>query len=628
MWNYSFLFPSIIVLLTLLCYYFSRPKLSTRRNRTYFSMLILELWVIFFDIISSVADENHSSFSPSVLYMLNTIFFVLYLTRIYGFFRYSEEVLKIYDIRRRYIFSIPYIVSVVVAISCFATGAVFSIVDGAYQSGKYYDILFYCYLLYILASLVNLLIHHEQLNLSQLRAYLGFNMMLMIGTLIRKLYPRLLVMNTFSLVALLIIYLSFENPDLFLSERGSAFNMRGFRTMLDEVVHKKDYYILGFVIKNYVYERSMYGSEQTDLGIAQINLYLRMSFPSCRAFYLRNGRFALMGSSRLNWEKIREQVKNRFHQQWNAKEGGVYVSIGFAEIKPQPNLDSTDRIINNLSIALETVGHPDATAPHNLIIDADKIQHLDEQVDILRTLEKAVHDKSVEVFFQPVFDSHTRTIVAAEALARIRDEDGKIMPPNLFIPVAEKNGHIDRLGEIVFEKTCAFIHDYDMETMGLQWINVNLSPIQCMQSNLTSRLTEILKKYQVPAEKIHLELTEQSIIDYSLLEEQITGLKKANFQFVLDDYGSGYSNLTRVRHYPFVNIKLDMEVVWDYNRERDTLLPDIVKAFRQLGFSITAEGIETQEMADALTDIGCDYLQGYLFDKPLPIDVFMAKYRM
>ena len=96
---------------------------------------------------------------------------------------------------------------------------------------------------------------------------------------------------------------------------------------------------------------------------------------------------------------------------------------------------------------------------------------------------------------------------------------------------------------------------------------------------------------------------------------------------MLDDYGSGYSNLTRVRHYPFVNIKLDMEVVWDYNREGDSLLPNIVKAFRQMGFSITAEGIETREMADALTEIGCDYLQGFLFDRPLPMDEFVEKYQ-
>lgn len=622
MWNYSFMFPSILVLLTVLIFYVSRPKLSTRRNRTYLSMLFLEMGIVCSDIAASVADENYTLYSTGMLYAANIIFFMLYLTRIYGFFRYSEELLRIYDRRRRALFSVPYVLCEVVSLSSFFTGAVFSIGEGGYHRGPLYDVLFYCYLFYIIAALVNLYFHRDQMPTYRLRAYQGFYGILLLGTLMRKLVPKVLVMNTFSLVALLIIYLAYENPDFYLSERGTAFNMRGFRTMLDEIVHKKDYRILGFAIKNYVFERSIFGSQQTDDGISRINHYLRQKFPACKPFYLRNGCFALVGSERLDWEQIRNGVEASFHL-----EGGLNANIGFAEIRPQPNLDSAERIVNNLCIALETVGHPDAITPSSMVMDAERIQDMDEQVDILRTLERAVNEGSVEVFYQPVYDSHTRRMVAAEALARIRDSSGRIMPPGLFIPVAERNGYIDRLGEIVFEKTCVFIRDHDMDALGLEWINVNLSPIQCMQRTLTKRLTDILEKYNVPAEMIHLELTEQSIIDYSMLEEQIVGLRKANFQFVLDDYGSGYSNLTRVRHYPFVNIKLDMEVVWDYNRERDTLLPNIVKAFRQMGFSITAEGIETVEMADALTEIGCDYLQGFLFDKPLPVDEFVAKYQ-
>ena len=162
--------------------------------------------------------------------------------------------------------------------------------------------------------------------------------------------------------------------------------------------------------------------------------------------------------------------------------------------------------------------------------------------------------------------------------------------------------------------------------MGLKWINVNLSPIQCLRRDLTDRLTGALKQYDIPAGMIHLEITEQSIIDYAMMKEQIDGLRDAGFPFVLDDYGSGYSNLTRVKHYPFIDIKLDMEVVWDYFKTRDSLLPHVVTAFKELGFTVTAEGIETQEMADVLAGIGCNHLQGYLFDRPLPIDEFVKKY--
>lgn len=626
MWNYAFMFPSMLILATLLCFYFARPRLPIRMNQTYLGMLVLELLIIAADIVSSKADENYQMFTPALLYVLNTAFFVLYLARIYWFFRFSMDVLRLNAKKPlKWLLMAPFLICELIAVSSFATGAVFRIENGMYQSGPLYGILYYCFLFYIFASLALLLIYRSRLRPHELGGSLAYNMMLLAGTVMRRLLPKLLVMNTFSLTALLIIYLTFENPDLYMSERGHSFSMRGFTALLNEITPRRDYHILAFVLKNYQHERGMLGGAQMDRGISQIGLYLRRTFPDCMPFYLRSGRFTLVGSDSLNWEMIREEIDDRFQQQWVTETGTLYLSVGFADIKPVPRLDGADRIISNIGIALESVGGADPTAPHNLV-SSESLRQLDEQVDILRSLEHAVKNNDVEVFLQPVFSSETRTMVAAEALARIRDDTGRIIPPGLFIPIAEKNGYINRLGEIVFEKTCAFIHDHDMSTLNLSWVNVNLSPIQCMQRDLAKRLTGILNRYGVAAEKLHLEITEQSMIDYSLLERQITELRDSGFLFVLDDYGSGYSNLTRVKHYPFINIKLDMEVVWDYFRERDSLLPTIVQGFRQMGLSITAEGIETREMADVLVAIGCDYLQGYLFDKPLPLDEFIDKY--
>ena len=626
MWNYSFMFPSVMVLFTILFFYFTRPRLSIRINRTYLGMLVLEILIILFDILSSWADENHERFAPWALYALNTAFFVLYFGRAYGFFQYTLVILRLNDRRLRRWFMIPFALCECVVLSSFVTGALFRIEGGMYVSGPGYDLLFYGYLFYILAGLMLLFLKRREINSQTLFGCLCFNVALLAGTVVRKLMPRLLVMNTFSLVGLLIIYLAFQNPDLYLSERGQAFNMRGFLMALEEAVHRPDYNILGFVMRNYTNERNIYGGRQIDQAIAQINLYLRQTFPNCMPFYLRGGRFALLGQEHFDWEAIRSQVAERFGRQWTTGSGTVYLQIGFAQIKAQPRLNSADRVVNNLSIALELVGGADSTAPHDVKLDARSIQQLDEEVDILRTLEESINRKSVEIFLQPVVDSVSRKPIAAEALCRIRDKQGRILPPDLFIPVAEKNGLIDGIGDIVFRKACAFIHEHDIGAMGLKWINVNLSPIQCLRRDLTDRLTGALKQYDIPAGMIHLEITEQSVIDYAMMKEQIDGLRDAGFPFVLDDYGSGYSNLTRVKHYPFIDIKLDMEVVWDYFKTRDSLLPHVVTAFKELGFTVTAEGIETQEMADALAGIGCNHLQGYLFDRPLPIDEFVKKY--
>ena len=147
-----------------------------------------------------------------------------------------------------------------------------------------------------------------------------------------------------------------------------------------------------------------------------------------------------------------------------------------------------------------------------------------------------------------------------------------------------------------------------------------------MSNGLAANFSRILKEYNIPASRIHLEITEQSMVDYSLIKPQIDGLSSSGFRLSLDDYGSGYSNLTRVKRYPFENIKIDMEIVWDYFNARDHLLPTLIHAFKEMNFTITAEGIENREMADEFRRIGCDYLQGYYYSKPLPITDFLRRY--
>ena len=232
----------------------------------------------------------------------------------------------------------------------------------------------------------------------------------------------------------------------------------------------------------------------------------------------------------------------------------------------------------------------------------------------------------MKLFLQPVVDSKTQKLVGAEALARIKDTNGQYIPPFMFIPIAEKNGRINLLGEQMFEKTCKFIKANNVKAMGLSWINVNLSPIQILRKDLNVHFSEILNNYDIPPEMIHLEITEESMIDFDLLESQMCKMKASGFVFVLDDYGRGYSNIARMKKCPFINVKLDMEFVWDFFKEKDKILPTLVQTIKQMGFTITAEGIETQEIADAMSDIGCDYLQGFVFSKPIPADEFAGIY--
>ena len=629
MWNYNFVIPSFMILVILLVYYLSRPQLKIHINDTFLWLLAIESLVIMLDIVASGADENFASFPVSVLYVLNMLFFVFFLARIFWFFLFLTDVLHMNLeakpkklIAYGFVFFLCELITIVSPI----LNTVFYIGPDGYHSGPLYNILYVCFLFYIFLSFALLARHRTKLRPFDLYSCITYNVILLAGTITRFLLPRYLVMNTFCLMALIIIYLSFQNPDFYGSDRGPSFNQKAFHVKLDEIRETRRFRILCFVLRNYSDEREIYGFKQMDHGITLISQYLAETYKEEEIFYLRNGCFALIGDETMDWDTMRNEIQKRFQKPWRAAEADLFLNISFVRISDRSKRDDTDTIINRLLTAFNECGKKIGLA--GALIDLDEIHDIDRQVDIKRALERAIEQNKVEIYLQPLIECKTGIMKGAEVLARITNEEGRVISPAVFIPIAEQNGQINRLGAQVFEKACQFIHDKNLEKTGLEWLNVNLSPIQCMRKDLSAEFDGILRKYDVNAGQIHLEITEASMIDLSLLQKQIQTLRENGFQFALDDYGTGYSNLTRVKHYPFINIKLDMEVVWDYYRDRDVLLPAIISAFKQLNFSVTAEGIETKEMGEALTAIGCDYLQGYYFSKPLPEQDFVSRYRI
>lgn len=629
MWNYSFVVPSALMMMTLFGFYFSRPRLPLRMNSTFLGLIVIELAVLASDIISTKADEAYESFSAGTLYAVNILFFMLFLLRILWFYRFMIQMLHL-DTRRHPVLvatSIaPFAVAELLCITSAATGAVFSIQETGYVSGPLYPVVTATYLVYIAVSFGLLFAYGKNLRRHDRTTGFFYNIALLIGSITRIVLPKLLVMDTFCMVAIAIIYLGILNPDLYLSENGKSFNMRGLRMILSDPSQKSTYGLLGFVLHNYSHERSILGGQQMDGVVSRISEHLTDAYSDKLLFYLRDGRFAILGDSTADWGAAEREIKEYLEGPYLGEDYELHLPVTFVYADATLELHTADRIINNLTIALDSCKR--STTIESLDVQSGVLstKQVEQQVEILYALERAVYDNTAEVYYQPMIDVITRKIVGVEALARIRDSEGQIISPGLFIPIAESSGLINQLGEQVLRKTCEFACANNLDSMGVQWININLSPIQFLQKNLAGQINEILATYGVPADTIRLEITEQSMLDYSLLQNQILELDSCGFKLVMDDYGSGYSNLTRVKRYPFVTIKLDMAIVWDYFRDRDTLLPTIVHGFKQMGMSITAEGIESEEMAQALADIGADFLQGFYFSKPLPPNELVAKY--
>ncbi|MCR5106601.1 MAG: EAL domain-containing protein [Lachnospiraceae bacterium] len=625
MWNYSYILPNFFVLLLFLAYFFSRPRLPINRNRIFLVLLIVNLLHLVIDVLSSKADENYYLYPVWLLYLLNMLFFIFFFIQFFTFFLFTLNELHSYDessFRFNPLFVLAGLISVLVTLSSFFTGAVFYIDSNGYHSGPLYNIIYFCSAFYIILSLVLILIRKNNLQRRKIFALLAYNVTLFMGIIVRRLFPEYIIMFLFYLLAIIIIFQSFEDHNLYRNEYG-VFNTQALERMLNERAGRYQYDILGFMIRNFSELREVYSRREMDSCTSQIAVYLTKKYPKLTVFYVRSGRFLIHSDKKMDMDRIHEEIRERFGHPWNTEDMEFYLEAGFVSLSVSAENNSLDIVLNALASSLkitETV--PDAY----LKIGAKELDSLKRQRLVKLALDTAIEQDKVEVFFQPLVDAKTRKIVGAEALARIRDENGTLISPGEFIPIAESNGQIDYVGRQVYEKTCRFLNEHKLESMGLSWVNVNVSPIQCMRRDLRDNFMSILDKYNLSPELIHLEITEESMVDYELLENQMQDMSKDGFCFVLDDYGSGYSNVSRIKRCPFINVKLDMSIVRAHCNAPDGILPALVQAFKQMNFKITAEGIETEEMADILSDIGCDFLQGYLYSKPIPLEEFLQKY--
>ncbi len=628
MWNYSFVIPSLFILILFMGYYFKLPRIPIKINQTFLKLVAVEALVLIFDMVSTWACMNYQTIPEWLLYLLNDAYFVVFYIRGYMFFVFTINVLRIGLNAKKsihFLLQLPVFIVSIITITSPRTGWVFYFDESGYHSGPLYHILYFIFWGYLAASFVVVFSNKNRLRRKrELNSCIWYNFILLLGSIVRMMFPSYLLMDMFCLMSLIIIYLSFENPDFYLEERTWIFNSRSFRDYIEEINNKKRFRLLVFVVRNYRDNRELYGVKQMDQGIQLIADFLRKAFWDQKVFYYRSGRFAVLGDTSMDYQGCLDVIKERFSQPWMADEAELFLDIGAAFIEFGKKELTYEAVMNSVVNAFEVAAQLENGEA--VTIDDRMLDHTLVQIEAKKALNNAIENENVLVYLQPIVSVKTGKIEGAEALARIPGKDGEIVPPYIFIPIAEQNGMINQVGDQVFKKACRFIRDNDVDRIGLKWINVNLSPIQFMRRDLADRLYDYTKEYGINPEFIHLEITEETMIDETLLLKQMQALTAKGFKFVLDDYGRGYSNMTRLKKCPFINIKLDMSIVWDYCNNPDEIIPSMVGAFDKIGFGITAEGIEDKDMMDKMASIGVTYLQGFYFSRAVSIEEFMSKF--
>lgn len=251
--------------------------------------------------------------------------------------------------------------------------------------------------------------------------------------------------------------------------------------------------------------------------------------------------------------------------------------------------------------------------------------------DLDSILAKAIENKSFEMYYQPIYSTIEKRFVCAEALIRLKDEKYGYISPKLFIPVAEANGAIHELSDYVLNDVMRFMSEVNIVTLGLRYIEINLSANQSIEANLVDKIETLLDKYGIAPEQISLELTETAAdIDPSIVDANVRRLHNLGIRFALDDYGTGYSNIKRVTSLPFDQVKLDKSFVDEIEDSKMWIvMQDTISMLKEMGKEVLVEGVESEEIAQKFIELncdllqGCEFMQGFYFCKPLPEKAFI-----
>ena len=261
---------------------------------------------------------------------------------------------------------------------------------------------------------------------------------------------------------------------------------------------------------------------------------------------------------------------------------------------------------------------------YNFYETSQRMQLLGEQ-EITGRMAEALASKEFVVYFQPQYDHSNGSLVGAEALVRWIHPKRGLISPNIFIPVFEKNGFITKLDFYVFEETCKFIRQCEEKNVPIVPISINICRNDIYQEGFVESLEKIREKYEVPVRLLRIEITEYAVVDgIKKVNEIISELHSCGYIVEMDDFGSAYSSLNALKDINLDILKLDMKFLSDSgnNQNGAVILSSVVRMAKWLGFPVIAEGVEQKKQADYLLSIGCSYIQGYYYAKPMPADDF------
>ena len=602
----------MIILIVLAVFYKSNRTLKLYSEGIFFRVMIFAIASLSLDILSLVVIEYRQMLPMILVYLVcKTYIISLIWVGMSGTIYVLTEVLSME--KHKFLFNLMISITCVQGIIVYALPIyIHEETEEVYTYGPAVLCVYLFAVLYVVATLAIIIIYRNRVSRRRRFAVSLWMTIWIIAAIIQFLNNELLLVGFATAIGVLILLVIMENPESNLDRRLGCFNSYALSEYAKELFrNKKKFSVLNlsFGNKKLLEENRAYAEEMLRGMLNAVNRRKKVL-----AFKNTNADIVFISDDGDGLYRLGLDILAYF-----TKDTEWHKETSLALVKKCDSFADAEELFGFLTfLHKEYVNEKERVLP----VGESIIEKYKKQFEIEQMITDALIEDRVEVFLQPIYANEEHCFSSAEALVRIREKDGSLIPPGLFIPVAEESGQILELGERVFEKVCSFLKNSEALKLGLRIVEVNLSVIQCERRDLAERLIAIVDKYKVSPEYINLEITETaSISARATLLANMKKLMEYGFKFSLDDFGKGESNLMYVVEMPVSIVKLDYDLTKAFfgSSKAKLVLRAVVSMAHGMELKLVAEGIETKEELISMCKEGIDYIQGFYYSKPLPM---------
>lgn len=616
---------ALTILVVLLFAFSFRKMAKDDAGRKLVILIVFSIVASLFDIIANIS--NGISERAEINYICSGIYYVMRNAAYYMYVSYIISITGSWRISRsKLIKVIRFIPVIIVFLICIITPFThdFYYYDSKdmYVRGPYFMTVYVCSAIYIIYAFYHTIKNVTIIGSRKAVALASCAILSLIEAIIQLTRPYLIVDILGFTLSILFIVLFIDNPGDKVDNVSLLLKAEVYRSELKtifytsrpvDVIHinVKNYNIIEQMLSYYNYNEFVKIVSDRLVGATSRNRI------NAKLYYIKNGSFRAI-IEEASPEEIDEFAKillDEFNKEVaiNDMEFDVASSICISSIPKDFNILDDLLTFGTVAAKYEEAGKIIYTRD---ILGSDSYS-INSNVDKL--IENSILYSKFEVYYQPIYNVKTGKLSKVEALLRLRNDENDVILPEVFIKAAEENGTIFELGKTTMQEVCTFLSSDEIKKTDIECIDINLSVIQCLRKGLSHLIVSHLDRFNISPEKVCFEIRESLASDnQSVFEENVKVLADKGFELSLDEYGSGYSNITTLATMPISMVKLEKTFTnTDGNERHEEILRNSINMLKGLGKEIVAVGVETEEMAEKFKKLGCDYIQGFYYAKPM-----------